>query len=170
MIHLFYDPKILFSSSLALWHEDVPREIEDNAYAIDIHGGDKNCEAMHFVCYFMSHPDLSLLLLYLNIFSQIKDSLQHTKRQVKLYYHYFTMFITALCGSFLTKLPWPKNVERVSIYPCANFWLAKEDWCVMGFFQVESNCFYNWACRQSLFRLRLHADEAYGSIQWNTTH
>ena len=33
-----------------------------------------------------------------------------------------------------------------------------------------SSCYYSWACRQSLFCLRLHSDEAYGSIQWKMTH
>ena len=34
-----------------------------------------------------------------------------------------------------------------------------------------TNCsYYSWACRQSIFRSRLHANEAYGSIQWKMAH
>ena len=36
--------------------------------------------------------------------------LQPTKRQVELFeMHFFTMFITGFCGTFLVKLRWPKN-------------------------------------------------------------
>ena len=33
-----------------------------------------------------------------------------------------------------------------------------------------NSCYYSWACRQSFLCLRLHSDEAYGSIQWKMTH
>ena len=34
----------------------------------------------------------------------------------------------------------------------------------------QNSCYYSRACRQSFFCLRLHSDEAYGSIQWKLTH
>ena len=50
-------------------------------------GGDKHCEAIHFKLF-----DLTFRM------SQQTYTLQHTKRQVKLFeMHCFTMFITALC-------------------------------------------------------------------------
>ena len=92
---------------------------------------------------YVTPRSLAISIVFTQFFKKNPDSLQHTKRQVELFeIHCFTMFITALCNSFVTKPRWPKN-ERVSIYTCANFQVAKEDWCVMGFFQVESNCFYN---------------------------
>ena len=35
---------------------------------------------------------------------------------------------------------------------------------------VTNSCYYSWACRQSFFCLRLHSEEAYGSIQCKMTH
>ena len=35
---------------------------------------------------------------------------------------------------------------------------------------VPNSCYYSWTCRQSFFHVKMHADKAYGSTGWKTTH
>ena len=64
------------------------------------------------------------------------------------------------------------KIRRCPSYFVINNWKHKraKDWTDCSFSSVLNSCYYSWACRQSFFCLRLHSDEAYGSIQWKLTH